>query len=158
MNLFRSEEHIERWLAGREPGATMTATKLSELAHAWWGRPGLARLGAAHARAEPGGPRPPRPHRRVLAPRLAYGGSDVDHVLVLDGHEGRADLHDQVLDGGEDLAVAVLARDDDPHLVLRLSDESVLVQEPQELVAIRDASSFDLNRHWIQYLASRPRM
>lgn len=36
MNLFRSEEHIQRWLAGRAPGATTTVTKLSELAHAWW--------------------------------------------------------------------------------------------------------------------------
>jgi hypothetical protein len=36
MNLFRSEEHIERWLAGRAPGATITATTLGELAHAWW--------------------------------------------------------------------------------------------------------------------------
>ena len=36
MNLFRSEEHIDRWLAGREPGATISVEKLSELAHAWW--------------------------------------------------------------------------------------------------------------------------
>jgi hypothetical protein len=36
MNLFRSGEHIERWLAGREPGETITVGKLSELAHAWW--------------------------------------------------------------------------------------------------------------------------
>ncbi len=36
MNLFRSEEHIARWLGGRPPGATITVTKLSELAHAWW--------------------------------------------------------------------------------------------------------------------------
>ena len=36
MNLFRSEEHIARWLAGREPGATISAAKLAELAHAWW--------------------------------------------------------------------------------------------------------------------------
>ena len=36
MNLFRSEEHIARWLAGREPGATITAAKLAELAYAWW--------------------------------------------------------------------------------------------------------------------------
>jgi hypothetical protein len=36
MNLFRSEEHIERWLAGRAPGATIPVAKLSELAHAWW--------------------------------------------------------------------------------------------------------------------------
>jgi hypothetical protein len=37
MNLFRSEEHIRRWLGEREPGATIRVTKLSELAHAWWG-------------------------------------------------------------------------------------------------------------------------
>ncbi len=36
MNLFRSEEHVARWLGGREPGATISVTKLSELAHAWW--------------------------------------------------------------------------------------------------------------------------
>jgi hypothetical protein len=36
MNLFRSEEHVERWLGGREPGATIPVGKLSELAHAWW--------------------------------------------------------------------------------------------------------------------------
>jgi hypothetical protein len=36
MNVFRSEEHINRWLGGRPPGATVTATKLSELAQAWW--------------------------------------------------------------------------------------------------------------------------
>jgi hypothetical protein len=36
MNLFRSEEHIRRWLGGREPGATIPVSKLSELAHAWW--------------------------------------------------------------------------------------------------------------------------
>jgi hypothetical protein len=36
MNLFRSEEHLARWLQGRQPGATMSAEKLSELAHAWW--------------------------------------------------------------------------------------------------------------------------
>ncbi len=37
MNLFRSEEHIERWLEGRAAGATTTVSTLSELAHAWWG-------------------------------------------------------------------------------------------------------------------------
>jgi hypothetical protein len=37
MNLFRSEEHIARWLGGRRPGATLSVTELSELAHAWWG-------------------------------------------------------------------------------------------------------------------------
>jgi hypothetical protein len=37
MNLFRSEEHIERWLAGRAPGATIPVTTLAALAVAWWG-------------------------------------------------------------------------------------------------------------------------
>jgi len=36
MNLFRSEEHIGRWLAGREPGRTLAVAKLRELAQAWW--------------------------------------------------------------------------------------------------------------------------
>ena len=37
MNLFRSEEHVHRWLDGRQPGATINAAKLCDLAHAWWG-------------------------------------------------------------------------------------------------------------------------
>jgi hypothetical protein len=37
MNLFRSEEHIGRWLGMRTPGATIAVTKLCDLAHAWWG-------------------------------------------------------------------------------------------------------------------------
>jgi hypothetical protein len=36
MNLFRSEEHITRWLGGREPGATISVGTLAELADAWW--------------------------------------------------------------------------------------------------------------------------
>jgi hypothetical protein len=36
MNLFRSEEHVDRWLGARPPGATITVSKLSALAHAWW--------------------------------------------------------------------------------------------------------------------------
>ena len=36
MNLFRSEEHVGTWLRGREPGASITVTKLCELAHAWY--------------------------------------------------------------------------------------------------------------------------
>ena len=36
MNLFRSEEHVERWLDGREPGVTMTLEQICDLAHAWW--------------------------------------------------------------------------------------------------------------------------
>lgn len=37
MNLFRSEEHIVRWLGTRTPGATIPAQTLCDLAHAWWG-------------------------------------------------------------------------------------------------------------------------
>ena len=37
MRLFRSEEHVERWLAGRPQGATISVTTLCDLAHAWWG-------------------------------------------------------------------------------------------------------------------------
>ena len=36
MNLFRSEEHVDRWLGTRAPGATIRITELSQLAHAWW--------------------------------------------------------------------------------------------------------------------------
>ena len=36
MNLFRSEEHVQRWLGGRRPGATTSIVTLSQLAHAWW--------------------------------------------------------------------------------------------------------------------------
>jgi hypothetical protein len=36
MNLFRSEEHVTRWLAGRRPGATVPVATLAELADSWW--------------------------------------------------------------------------------------------------------------------------
>lgn len=36
MNLFRSEEHVDRWLDGRAPGATIPVATLRDLAHAWW--------------------------------------------------------------------------------------------------------------------------
>jgi len=36
MNLFRSEEHVRRWLGDRPPGATLPVATLSALAHAWW--------------------------------------------------------------------------------------------------------------------------
>jgi hypothetical protein len=37
MNLFRSEEHVARWLERREPGATLPVARLCDLAHAWYG-------------------------------------------------------------------------------------------------------------------------
>jgi hypothetical protein len=36
MNVFRSEEHLARWLAGREPGATTGVQTLCHLAHEWY--------------------------------------------------------------------------------------------------------------------------
>jgi hypothetical protein len=37
MNLFRSEEHVVRWLGDRTPGATLPVARLAALAAAWWG-------------------------------------------------------------------------------------------------------------------------
>jgi hypothetical protein len=37
MLLFRSEAHVDTWLNGREPGATVPIAQLAELANAWWG-------------------------------------------------------------------------------------------------------------------------
>jgi hypothetical protein len=37
MLLFRSEDHVQAWLQGRDPGATISIAKLAQLADAWWG-------------------------------------------------------------------------------------------------------------------------
>ena len=38
MVFLRSEEHLGRWLGGHgwEPGATISAGQMNDLAHAWW--------------------------------------------------------------------------------------------------------------------------
>ena len=38
MVFLRSEEHLARWLAenGWEPGATISASQMNDLARAWW--------------------------------------------------------------------------------------------------------------------------
>ncbi len=36
MLIFRSEAHVDRWLAGRPGGAPISIMKLAELAAAWW--------------------------------------------------------------------------------------------------------------------------
>jgi hypothetical protein len=38
MVFLRSEEHLERWLTanGWEPGASVPASQMNELARAWW--------------------------------------------------------------------------------------------------------------------------
>jgi hypothetical protein len=37
MLLFRSEDHVENWRAGRARGEIISLLKLVELANAWWG-------------------------------------------------------------------------------------------------------------------------
>ena len=64
MNLFRSEEHIARWLGGREPGATITVAKLAELAHAWW-----------HDRLAPDWVPHTREHNAAILERLGLTGA-----------------------------------------------------------------------------------
>jgi hypothetical protein len=63
MNLFRSEEHIARWLGGRKPGATIPVTKLAELAFAWW-----------HDRLAPNWLPHTREQNMTILERLGLGG------------------------------------------------------------------------------------
>ena len=49
MALFRSEEHVRRWLGDREPGMTLPVTTLAALADAWWSDR-LAPDGTPHSR------------------------------------------------------------------------------------------------------------
>jgi len=37
MLVFRSEAHLDRWLAGRPRGGVVPIAKLAQLAAAWWG-------------------------------------------------------------------------------------------------------------------------
>ena len=37
MLVFRSEAHVDRWLAGRPRGGVISISKLAELSAAWWG-------------------------------------------------------------------------------------------------------------------------
>ena len=36
MNLFRSEEHVRRWLGDRTPGAILPVAGLAAPARTWW--------------------------------------------------------------------------------------------------------------------------
>ena len=54
MCLFRSEEELDDWLAGRPRGATMTVDTCWQLARAWYpgkDRPGYRRKTAEEAQA-----------------------------------------------------------------------------------------------------------
>lgn len=37
MLVFRSEAHVMKWLAGRQPGQSVSISTLAALAEAWWG-------------------------------------------------------------------------------------------------------------------------
>ena len=37
MLYFRSEAHLDTWLAGRRRGAVLPISKLAELSNLWWG-------------------------------------------------------------------------------------------------------------------------
>jgi hypothetical protein len=63
MNLFRSEEHVDRWLGVREPGATISVTRLAELAEAWW-----------NDRLSPGWQPRTRAQSQAILDRLGLGG------------------------------------------------------------------------------------
>ena len=64
MNLFRSEEHVTRWLGEREPGATIPVTTHSRLEQEWWGDP----------HTPDGKPRTPHQNTAILD-RLGLTGS-----------------------------------------------------------------------------------
>ena len=63
MNLFRSEEHVKRWLGPRPGGATLPVATLSELAHAWWSD-----------RLAPGWQPHSREHNQAILDRLGLTG------------------------------------------------------------------------------------
>ena len=63
MNLFRSEEHVDAWLGGRPPGATLELEALSRLAHAWW-----------HDRLDPAWQPHTREHNQAILGRLGLDG------------------------------------------------------------------------------------
>lgn len=63
MNLFRSEEHVDRWLGNRRPGATISVTTLSELARDWWSD-----------RLSPGWRPHTRDHNQAVLDRLGLTG------------------------------------------------------------------------------------
>jgi hypothetical protein len=64
MNLFRSEEHVTRWLADRAPGVTIPMMTLEALALAWWGD-----------RLDPAWTPRTREHNQAILARLGLTGA-----------------------------------------------------------------------------------
>jgi hypothetical protein len=64
MLLFRSEEHVTRWLAGRSVGATISVATLNDLAQAWWSD-----------RLDPGWRPHSREHNQAILDGLGLSGS-----------------------------------------------------------------------------------
>src|SRR5512132_203354 len=75
--------------------------------------------------------------------------ADVDHTLVLDGHEGGADADDHRLGVGEELLGdrprLFCGRDLDADLADRPRVEPSLAELAQQTVAIRNPCRFDLD-------------
>ncbi len=63
MPLLRSGEHVDRWLDGRAPGATIGVDLLAELAVAWW-----------HDRLDPAWRPHTREHNQAILDRLGLTG------------------------------------------------------------------------------------
>src|SRR5437763_530294 len=90
--------------------------------------------------------RRPGAGRAVRTLGLADRRADVDHALVLDRHERRADAEDHALDLVEELAVGSTDRDDDADLVLRRGIEALVAQRLEQPVAVVDACGLDPDR------------
>lgn len=63
MLLFRSEAHVDRWLAGRARGAIIAIATLAELAAAWW-----------HDRLSPDWQPHTRPQNQAILDRIGLTG------------------------------------------------------------------------------------
>ena len=63
MRLFRSEEHVDRWLDGRPAGATIPVATLCDLAYAWW-----------HDRLDPDWRPHTREHNQAILDRVGLTG------------------------------------------------------------------------------------
>jgi hypothetical protein len=87
------------------------------------------------------------PERRVSGNRRA----DVDHALVLDGHEGRTDAHDHRLGVAEELVCDLLRSsfvcDLDADLPDRSRSEARLAELSQQPIPIRNPRRLDLGPH-----------
>src|SRR5581483_10417743 len=95
---------------------------------------------------------------RAVRARRADRGADVDDAVVLDRHEGVADVHDQLLGAADEVVVApaVRAVDVDLHLADRLRSEARLEEVVEQPVPVWDPSCAD--GHGLAHGHSIPRI